>query len=75
MKKGQSTKLVILWQQFLRYKKIKRLPDDCNNIQYFETKFENKINRTGVKYIGIDMNNQSSALEDSWLYDNFNKPD
>ena len=55
--------------------KIKRLPEDCNNIQYFETKFENKMIRTRVKYIGIDMNNRSSALEDSWLKDNFNKPD
>ena len=34
-----------------------------------------KIIRTRVKYIGIDMNNRSSALEDSWLKDNFNKPD
>ena len=55
--------------------KIKRLPDDRNNIQYFETKFGNKIILTCVKYVGIDMNNQSSALEDSWLKDNFNKPD
>ena len=55
--------------------KIKRLPDERNNIQYFETKFDNKIIRTRVKYIGIDMNNRSSALEDSWLKDNFNKPE
>ena len=54
--------------------KIKRLPDDRKNVQYFETKFEKTIIRTSVKYIGIDQNNISCPLEDQWLKDNFNTP-
>ena len=54
--------------------KIKRLPDDRKNVQYFETKFESSSIRTRVKYVGIDQNNISCLLEDQWLKDNFNTP-
>ena len=53
---------------------IKRLPDDRNNVQYYETKFGSSTIRTSIKYIGIDHNNITCPLEDQWLKDNFNTP-
>ena len=55
--------------------KIKRLPDENHNAYFYETIFQGKLIRTRVKYVGIDMLNQTSYLEDQWLKINFNKPE
>ena len=54
--------------------KIKRLPDNYNDMIYYETEFDGKQIRTKVKYVGIDSQNKTCFLEDSWLKDNFDKP-
>ena len=40
--------------------KIKRLPDENHNAYFYETIFQGKLIRTRVKYVGIDMLNQTS---------------
>ena len=40
--------------------KIKRLPDENHNAYFYETIFQGKFIRTCVKYVGIDMLNQTS---------------
>ena len=52
---------------------IKRLPVDRKNGLFYETNYRNKLLRTSVKYIGIDMLNNTIPLEDQWLKINFEK--
>ena len=53
--------------------RIKRLEFDRKNYLYYETNFKNKLLRTSVKYIGIDMLNNTIPLEDHWIKLNFER--
>ena len=52
---------------------IKRLPVDQKNGLIYETNYRNKLLRTSVKYIGIDMLNNTIPFEDQWLKTTFEK--